>query len=218
MRKKRISPAKAPASAIEGAAAPRRAPVQERSRAKVEKFLEIASALIAARGSDALRMNDIAMEAGVSIGSLYQYFPDKAAIIRALAERFNAQGRACIADALAPVRDNAGLRRAFATLIDVYYGLFLAEPVRRDIWCGTQADRALRDLELADSRANGAVLAAAMARARPRADRAALADTAFLAMQLGEATMRLAVSVERRHGDALVETYKRMVLKEIAPI
>jgi len=36
-------------------------------------------------------------------------------------------------------------------------------------------------------------------------------------MQLGEATMRLAVSVGRRQGDALVEGYKRMVLREVAP-
>src|SRR5262249_8998690 len=152
-----------------------------------------------------------------SIGSLYQYFPDKGAIIRTLAERYNAQGRACIAEALAPVRDKAGLRRAFGGLIDTYYGIFLAEPVMRDIWSGIQADKALQEIEGEDSRANGALLADAMARARPRADRAGLENTAFLVMQLGEATMRLAVSVDRRQGDALVEGYKRMVLREIAP-
>lgn len=34
-------------------------------------------------------------------------------------------------------------------------------------------------------------------------------------MSLGEATMRLAISVERAEGDALVEAYKRMVLREL---
>lgn len=197
--------------------AARRAPTQLRSRERVERLLAIAAALIAEQGSDQLRMSDIAERAGVSIGSLYQYFPDKAAIIRTLAERYNAEGRACIAAALAPVRDVAGLRRAFGELIDTYYGLFLAEPVMRDIWSGTQADATLREIELADSRANGAVLADAMARTRPRADRAALENLAFLVMQLGEATMRLAVSVDRRQGDSMVAAYKRMVLREIAP-
>lgn len=205
-----------------GAAEPgRRAPVQARSRARVEHLLQIAADLIAEAGSDALRMSDVAAKAGVSIGSLYQYFPDKASIIRTLAERYNAQGRACIAAALAPVADAASLRRAFGHLVDTYYAMFLAEPVMRDIWCGTQADAGLRALELADSRANALVLAAAMARARPRQSRgparAALRNAAFLIMQLGEATMRLAVSVDRRQGDALVETYKRMALREIAP-
>jgi hypothetical protein len=36
-------------------------------------------------------------------------------------------------------------------------------------------------------------------------------------MQLGEATMRLAISVDRSEGDGLVEAYKRMALREIAP-
>lgn len=200
-----------------GAAAPGRAPTQRRSRERVERLLAAAASLIAARGSDALRMSEVAAGAGVSIGSLYQYFPDKGAIIRTLAERYNAQGRACIAEALAPVRDKAGLRRAFSGLVDTYYALFLAEPVMRDIWSGLQADKALQAIDREDSRVNGAVLAAAMARAQPRADRGALEDTAFLVMQLGEATMRLAVSVGRRQGAALVEGYKRMVLREIAP-
>lgn len=164
-----------------------------------------------------MRMGEVAERAGVSIGSLYQYFPDKAAIIRTLAERYNAQGRACIKAELAKVRDLASLRVAFAGLVNTYYGMFLAEPVMRDIWSGTQTDRALRDLELADSRANGAVLAEALAHLRPEADRAELAVSAFLIMQLGETTMRLAISVGRREGDALVAAYKRMALRELAP-
>jgi AcrR family transcriptional regulator len=193
----------------------RRAPVQRRSRERVERMLTAAATLIAEGGSDAMRMSDVAEMAGVSIGSLYQYFPDKGAIIRTLAERYNAQGRACIEAALADVRDMDGLREAFAGLIDTYYAMFLAEPVMRDIWSGTQADKALRDIDLADSRANGAVLAEVLARLRPHADPTALATSAFLTMQLGEATVRLAISVDRAEGDALVAAFKRMVLREL---
>ncbi|MDR6291672.1 AcrR family transcriptional regulator [Inquilinus ginsengisoli] len=207
----------APVAAEDQATALRRAPTQRRSRERVERMLAVATELIAAKGSDAMRMGEVAEKAGVSIGSLYQYFPDKAAIIRTLAERYNAQGRACIADGLADVRDAAGLRDAFGRLIDIYYGQFLAEPVMRDIWSGTQADKGLRDIDLEDSRINGAVLAKILARLRPGADPAALAASAFLVMQLGEATMRLAISVDRREGDVLVEAYKRMALREIAP-
>jgi AcrR family transcriptional regulator len=195
----------------------RRAPTQQRSRARQERILAAATALIAAQGSDAMRMGELAEKAGISIGSLYQYFPDKAAIIRTLAERYNAQGRACIEAALAEVRDIASFRTAFGALIDTYYAIFLAEPVMRDIWSGTQADKGLRDIELADSRANGAVLAATLARLDPDADRERLASKAFLIMQLGEATMRLAISVDRREGDRLVQDYKRMVMRELAP-
>ena len=195
------------------ALATRRAPSQQRSRDRVARILAVASSQIAEIGSDAMRMSEVAEKAGISIGSLYQYFPDKGAIIRTLAARYNADGRACIEAALAEVRDMAGLRRAFSGLVDTYYALFLAEPVMRDIWSGTQADKALRDIELADSRANGALLAETLIRLRPRANPATLAASAFLVMHLGEATMRLAISVKRAEGDAVVAAYKRMALK-----
>ncbi len=43
-----------------------------------------------------MRMSEVAEKAGISIGSLYQYFPDKSAIVRTLAERYNAYSRECI--------------------------------------------------------------------------------------------------------------------------
>lgn len=193
----------------------RRAPSQRRSQERVERMLQAASALISEGGSDAMRMGEVAERAGVSIGSLYQYFPDKGAIIRMLAERYNAEGRACIADGLSGVSDMKGLIEAFGGLIDVYYGIFLAEPVMRDIWSGTQADKALRDIDLRDSRANGALLAEAWQRVAPATDAQAIERKAFLVMSLGEATMRLAISVERAEGDMLVADFKAMALREI---
>ncbi len=194
----------------------RRTPSQRRSRERVERILNCATALIAQNGSDAMRMSDVAEMAGISIGSLYQYFPDKSAIIRTLAERYNAQSRACIQEGLANVRTMSELREAFASLIDTYYGIFLAEPVMRDIWSATQADKSLRDMELAESQANGTVLAEALMRLQPDAEREELAASALLIMYLGEATMRLAISVDRAKGDAIVAAYKHMVLSELS--
>ena len=193
----------------------RRQPSQQRSREKVERILSSATALIAEAGTDAMRMSDVASRAEISIGALYQYFPDKSAVIRALAERCAEDGRHCIREGLAEVRSLEAFRAAFGILIDTYYGLFLAEPVIRDIWCGTQADPALRAIELEDSRANGAMLCQVLAPLRPDMDARLLEAECFLAMHLGEATMRLAVSVDRSEGDAMVEAYKTMVLDRL---
>jgi AcrR family transcriptional regulator len=193
----------------------RGAPAQQRSRERLERILAVASAVIAEKGSDQMRMSEVAERAGISIGSLYQYFPDKSAVIRALAERYHVASRACVETALAGVRDLPGLRAAFGTCRSVLRNI-LAEPVMRDIWSGMQADKRLVAIELAESRANGALLAAAMARTRPGADREKLATSAFLIWQLGEAAMRLAISVERAEGDAIVDAYKRMTLRELA--
>lgn len=193
----------------------RRQPSQRRSREKVERILECATTLIAEGGSDAMRMSEVAARAGISIGALYQYFPDKSAIIRALAERCTSGSRHCIEDGLRGVHSLAAFRTAFGNLIDTYYALFLAEPVMRDIWSGTQADPALRQIELADSRATGAILADVLAPLRGDADRVQLDAESFLVMHLGEATMRLAVSLDRAEGDTMVEAYKEMVLDRL---
>jgi len=194
----------------------RRAPSQARSRDRVEKMLNAAVAIIAEKGSDALRMSEVAGRAGVSIGSLYQFFPDKAAIIRTLAGRYNEEGRRCIEEGLAGVTDAAGLRAAFGQLIDIYYGAFLAEPVRRDIWSGMMADKSLRAFELEESRGNAALLAAVMLRVRGAGNRSEIDATALAIMSLGESAMRLAVSVPRNEGDAIIEAYKRMAMRELA--
>ena len=157
----------APSALTESQSPLRRAPSQSRSKERVQRMLAAAVTLIERDGSDAMRMSEVAEMAGVSIGSLYQYFPDKSAIIRTLAERTNAEDQACIKEALTAVGSIDELREAFAGLVDTYYGMFLAEPVMRDIWSGTQADKALREIDLADSRVNGAVLADTLARLRP---------------------------------------------------
>ena len=43
---------------------------------------------MAEKGSEAFRMSDVVERSGVPFGSLYQYFPDKTAIIGTLAERY----------------------------------------------------------------------------------------------------------------------------------
>jgi len=65
----------------------RREPMQRRSVARVQRMLDAAQELVAELGYDALTTTLIAERAGVSIGSLYQFFPDKQAVVRAVALR-----------------------------------------------------------------------------------------------------------------------------------
>lgn len=66
---------------------PRKPPVQRRSKATVEAILEAAAQVFEAHGYAAGTTNRIAMSAGVSIGTLYQYFPSKEALAVALLEQ-----------------------------------------------------------------------------------------------------------------------------------
>jgi AcrR family transcriptional regulator len=66
---------------------PRKRPRQERSRQTFDRIVDVAARIFERDGYAATTTNDVAAEAGVSIGSLYQYFPNKDAILVVLAER-----------------------------------------------------------------------------------------------------------------------------------
>ena len=73
----------------------RRVPRQARSQLKIEAILDAAEAVLAAGDLSAFTTNAIAARAGISIGTLYQFFPHKEAIISGLVDRLLADMRVC---------------------------------------------------------------------------------------------------------------------------
>lgn len=65
----------------------RKQPVQQRSAKRVEQMLEACAKLIDELGYDGVTTTLIAERAGVAVGSLYQFFPDKRAVVQALTKR-----------------------------------------------------------------------------------------------------------------------------------
>lgn len=70
---------------------PRKVASQERSRATVNALLDATARILVKEGFDKASTNHIAEVAGVSVGSLYQYFPGKEALVAAVIERHNRQ-------------------------------------------------------------------------------------------------------------------------------
>jgi AcrR family transcriptional regulator len=69
----------------------RRQPRQARSQERVSQILDVAEQMFIAEGYNATTTNAIATRAKVPIGSLYQFFPDKGAMVKALAMRYAEQ-------------------------------------------------------------------------------------------------------------------------------
>jgi AcrR family transcriptional regulator len=89
----------------------RRGPKQQRARQKVELILEAAARLLEQGRIETLTTNAIAETAGISIGTLYQYFNDKDAILNALADREVGGMSECVIAALkSPQPDVVGGR------------------------------------------------------------------------------------------------------------
>ena len=70
---------------------PRKHASQQRSRATVDALIEATARILVREGFDKASTNRIAQVAGVSVGSLYQYFPGKEALVAAVAERHQQQ-------------------------------------------------------------------------------------------------------------------------------
>ena len=88
---------------------PRKSPVQARSTASVDAILEATIQVLLKVGKERLTTTRVALRAGVSVGTLYQYFPNKSALLRAvlrrhLAEVTEAVEQACEAQQGKPLR------------------------------------------------------------------------------------------------------------------
>jgi AcrR family transcriptional regulator len=76
---------------------------QDRSRATVDALVEATARILVEAGFDQASTNRIAARAGVSVGSLYQYFPSKEALVGAVIDRHNQELREVARGALATV-------------------------------------------------------------------------------------------------------------------
>lgn len=83
--------------------APRKVPRQRRSAVTVAILLDAAARILDERGLEGFNTNAVAECAGVSIGSLYQYFPSKQALLAALLRAEQAALRAALEGALVPL-------------------------------------------------------------------------------------------------------------------
>lgn len=100
---------------------PRKSASQERSRATVDALLEATARILIKEGYDKASTNRIAEVAGVSIGSLYQYFPSKEALIAAVIDRHTQNisevtRKALVKAAAMPIEDAA--RKFVSVAID----------------------------------------------------------------------------------------------------
>lgn len=105
---------------------PRKLPRQARSRALVDAILDAAAHILATQGREALNTNMVAEKAGVSIGSLYQYFPNREAIIAAVADRHGHRIYHLVADL--DLRAEITLELAVARIADSLFAAHRINP------------------------------------------------------------------------------------------
>lgn len=98
---------------------PRKIAAQARSRATVDAIIQAATYILTEVGWEGLTTNAIAERAGVNIGSLYQFFPNKQAVIAELQRRHAMATRTDLRKALATLPEQPSLRQALTQIVEM---------------------------------------------------------------------------------------------------
>lgn len=119
-----------------------RTPIQARAIRRRDAVLDAAARILDRQGYDGLTTNAVAAEAGVGVGTVYEYFRGREALVHGLLVRHGARLAAAVDAALAA----GGGRAAIAgRMVDVLERFWREEPGYRAAWTATQLPGLLRD-------------------------------------------------------------------------
>lgn len=185
----------------------RRTPRQERGEQRVTMILDAAAALFAETGYEATTMSDIAVRAHTSFGSLYQFFPNKQAVVEAVASRYLDQLRAYFATTSIEQIAQA----SFEEMLDALFDPFVAFVVERPGFQLFLRDaKRLKHLEAAQALYSEALdwVERLLAERAPALDPDQRQLIAMLVVQLVGLAIELAASEEEARNTAAVKEVK----------
>lgn len=194
----------------------RRIPKQERSRERIDEILKVAMDLIGQKGIDAVTMKEIASLSGGPIASVYQYFPNKTAIIATLYDRYIGQVRNMLAEGLSRIAGPSDIAPASDMMIDLYTSFVRSHPPVQDLINAIQADKALADIDISEARQISEMFSEASEQFVPENLREEFRRTAFVMCHLTVSMVRLAIKVPEREGAQIVSDFKVSIHHQLA--
>jgi AcrR family transcriptional regulator len=118
--------------------------MQERSRKRYEEILDVAANLFLEKGFEGTTTNEIASRAGIPIGSVYQYFKNKEAIVAALSERYVEALRVVTDRVMDTEVTDLSTGPAIDRLFDPIVTFHASHPEFRSLWLASEFHRELR--------------------------------------------------------------------------
>lgn len=114
----------------------RRIPTQERARQRFERILDAAALVFAEEGFETATMEGIAARAETSIGSIYQFFPNKLALFEEIARRYRDKLRGFFDAILEGPLFDQPIREILEAAIEAVWAFHESEPAFRAVWVG----------------------------------------------------------------------------------
>jgi len=195
----------------------RKKPKQARSLARFEAILDHAEALICEQGFESLKMNELARRADVNIASIYQYFPNRTVVARAIVERYLELYRAELARMLADIPVNTPspgtdvVDDMLDDLLAHYYQFLQQRPTFLLVWGAVRGNPDFIKLNMQDSRSNAELIVDAMQRIGIKVQPEKLATAAFLVCEITEPVMQALLNSDKVYAEKLLEQYRLML-------
>lgn len=186
----------------------RRVPKQERSRDRIDEILKVSMDLIGKKGIDAVTMKEIASLSGGPIASVYQYFPNKTAIVAMLYERYADEVKDMIAAGVMNLQSSQDVLAAIDGLVDGYYEKVKDTPAIQDLLNAAQACKQLAAIDLEQSRVHSRIFAEATYRFVPDDLREEFDRMVLLMFHLAVGAIRLALLVDDEDSVAVIQDFK----------
>ena len=186
----------------------RRIPKQERSRERIDEILKVTMDLIGRKGIDAVTMKEIAALSGGPIASVYQYFPNKSAIVGMLYEQYADQVLIFVNDSIVDLQTEKDAFAAIDKLIDLYYANVRNNPPVQDLINAIQADKTLSDMDIAQSRVHSRIFADATSVFVAEPLRERYVGLVFMMFHLAASAVRLALLVSETEAESIMEDFK----------
>lgn len=195
----------------------RRVPKQQRSREKYDRVLAVAGELIAERGNDGVSMREIADAASLPISTVYQYFPDKNAILWTLfSAHFDKLEQAWLSE-LEQITSYEALVESSLILFDAFVDLCRLEPTFSKLWRSIQANAVLAELDQALNQRIADALSNKLTQLGFEGDRDQTWTSVYLMASLSSSALQLAFDDEARC-EAILEEFRDLIRVQMVRI
>jgi AcrR family transcriptional regulator len=206
---------------VSGVASPaarlRREPRQARSKARLAQILAAADAILATEGVEALTVRRIAERAGVPVGSLYQFFPDKGSVVDAVARAYIAEFDAAV-DNLVSAADSGDWSDPVGRIVDEFVALYRSHPGYVALWSGRHLSPELARADEANNQLIAAGVQRVLATHAGLADGPALELAVQIAVRAADALLQYAFTVSSDGDEAVLAELKNLLRLYLASL
>jgi AcrR family transcriptional regulator len=187
-------------------------PNQARSKAKVKKILDATLELALQHGPLDIKMTEVAKRAGVAVGTLYQFFPSRPALVGRLFAREMEPIDAGLSNMLARTESIRDLTQQVEALLTRNLKLVQEKPGLMVIWASPAVDPAIQAADFAHTQRHADILCSHLRSVFPdRVDPDSVHATALLICHLWSSVIRLCFLSPKNQSTVIIKQYAQMI-------